>query len=259
MFNEQRYSETRFCVYTHTRPDTNVVFYAGIGVISRPYSKHRRNKHWNGIVAKNNGDFIVTMVCEDMPWNLCCAFERALIKVYGRIDKGTGTLCNQTDGGDGTIGVILTDEARKRKSQACMGRIQTAETRAKISKSNSGRPRSPELRQRLSLANMGNSLSAESRKLISNKLKGTVRTSEEKAKTKITKLRQRDYVIEQVSVVDGAVINRFLTGVVAENNTGVARSQICICLSGKKPTAGGFFWRKSYDLSDFEQLLAIAV
>lgn len=53
------------------------------------------------------------------------AIERRLIKWYGRKDKGTGILRNLTDGGDGTAGVIRSQEHKKAISKAITGRNPT--------------------------------------------------------------------------------------------------------------------------------------
>lgn len=45
------------------------------------------------------------------------ALERRLIRVWGRIDNGTGILRNKTDGGDGVSGMIWTTSLRKKVSE----------------------------------------------------------------------------------------------------------------------------------------------
>ena len=77
--------------------------------------------------------------------------EIELIKKYGRADKKLGTLCNWTDGGEGTTGykhnqktLKLFSEQRKNKKQTekqyhanCSRKISD-ETKAKISKATKG-------------------------------------------------------------------------------------------------------------------------
>lgn len=44
--------------------------------------------------------------------------ERFLIKIIGREDKQLGPLTNLTDGGDGAIGRLRTEEERKRTGRS---------------------------------------------------------------------------------------------------------------------------------------------
>ncbi|MBL0255829.1 MAG: hypothetical protein IPQ27_13155 [Chitinophagaceae bacterium] len=59
-----------FYIYRHIRPDTNEVFYIGKGnnIASSNYKrkdwKFKRNKIWNDIVKKNNGEFISQVIFE---------------------------------------------------------------------------------------------------------------------------------------------------------------------------------------------------
>ena len=45
--------------------------------------------------------------------------EKEFIKIYGRVDLKTGSLCNLTDGGEGIMGVSL--ESRKKISESRLG------------------------------------------------------------------------------------------------------------------------------------------
>lgn len=47
--------------------------------------------------------------------------ERELIALYGRKDLGTGILCNHTSGGEGIIGQIISEETRRKMSEAKRG------------------------------------------------------------------------------------------------------------------------------------------
>lgn len=128
-------------VYTHTRCDTGDVFYVGIGKDeSRSRSKSRKNKHWFNIINKTK--YIIDIVFDNLSWEDACIKEIELIGKYGRKDLGKGTLCNHTDGGDGTlnhkswnIGKHLSHEHKMKISVSNKGRRCSEETKRKISKS----------------------------------------------------------------------------------------------------------------------------
>ena len=100
-------------LYRHIRLDKNEPFYIGIGSngYRRAYSKRGRNKIWNRIASKTNYD--VEILIDDLEWNEARIKEQEFISLYGRIDKGNGTLCNLTPGGDGTIGVQAWNKGKK--------------------------------------------------------------------------------------------------------------------------------------------------
>lgn len=75
--------------------------------------------------------------------------ERNLISHYGRRDNGTGILANHTDGGEGASGGVISEETRKKISDALKGRkISTGtlgyrhskETKRRMSESATGVP-----------------------------------------------------------------------------------------------------------------------
>jgi hypothetical protein len=91
-------------VYTHTRLDTNEIFYVGIGSdneYSRANTIKNRNVFWYRVVRKV--DFKVDIVEDKLSWEEACIRERVLIKEYGRRDQKSGTLVNLTDGGEGLL------------------------------------------------------------------------------------------------------------------------------------------------------------
>ena len=115
-------------LYRHIRTDKNIPFYIGIGSddkFVRAYNKHRRNQKWFNIVAKT--DYKVDIVFMDISLDEAKEKEIEFIKLYGRSDKGEGTLCNLTDGGEGNRGRIVTDEWRKNKSIEQKGRLKSDE------------------------------------------------------------------------------------------------------------------------------------
>lgn len=124
-------------VYRHIRLDKNEPFYIGIGKsISRAYSKKNRNTHWQNIVK--NTDYEIEILFDNLNWDDACNKEKEFIKIYGRCDLHNGTLCNLTDGGDGTINVKISDERKNKMSlnskgilNAFYGKNHSEETRKK--------------------------------------------------------------------------------------------------------------------------------
>jgi hypothetical protein len=119
-------------VYTHTRLDTNEIFYVGIGTqdnYKRASRSHNRTNYWNNIVKKCG--WKVDIVFDNLTWEEACKIEVELIKKYGRVDLGTGTLVNLTNGGEGTLKRVTTKETRLKMSKARKGRKYTDEHKEK--------------------------------------------------------------------------------------------------------------------------------
>ena len=104
--------EKEFVVYQHRRKDTGKIFYIGIGNKKRPYDKFNRNYHWNNIVKKYGYD--IEIIYELDNWLQACIIEIMLIEKYGRRDLGIGTLVNLTNGGDGCIGRLCSEETKEK-------------------------------------------------------------------------------------------------------------------------------------------------
>jgi hypothetical protein len=149
-------------VYRHIRNDNNEVFYIGIAKLeSRPYSKFSRNAFWKNITAKTS--YKVEIIARPNTWEHCCELEKLLISEYGRTDLGNGTLVNLTNGGEGIVGNVISEETRKKMSIANKGRKLAEETKIKIGKAQIGRTPSKETKAKLSLAKKGKPLSNEHR------------------------------------------------------------------------------------------------
>jgi hypothetical protein len=112
-------------VYRHIRLDKNEPFYIGIGSdvnYNRAYEikKNRRNIVWSRITSKSKIE--VEIMLDGLTWFEACEKEIEFIKLYGRLDLGNGILANLTDGGDGTLGVIVSKETRKKSSERFSGK-----------------------------------------------------------------------------------------------------------------------------------------
>jgi hypothetical protein len=149
-------------VYRHRRLDNNEIFYIGIGKNRlRAFSKKYRNKFWNNIINKT--DYSVEILYSNVCWEDAKELEIFLISLYGRRDIETGILCNLTDGGEGTLGIIrvVSDENKKKQRERMLGNkhllghVHSNETRKKISESNKGRKMSESNKEILRLISKG--------------------------------------------------------------------------------------------------------
>lgn len=94
-----------YYTYVYRDPTTHIPRYVGKGSKRRAFkhlkstSTNKTLKGWINNLKKNNLDpdiEIIYALNEDHSFFL----ETCLIKIFGRIDKNTGTLFNHTDGGD---------------------------------------------------------------------------------------------------------------------------------------------------------------
>ena len=124
-------------VYRHIRFDKNEPFYIGIGNNNqyRLTEKRGRNTIWKHIINKTK--YQAEILLDELTWEEACEKEKEFIKLYGRIDLGTGSLANMTDGGDGTVGrkYIPSLEHRSNLSKASLGKKMSNEAKEKMSKS----------------------------------------------------------------------------------------------------------------------------
>lgn len=115
-------------VYRHIRLDTQMPFYVGASDkpdIWRSRVKYGKKPLWHEIV--NSVGYEVEIIMDGLTKEQVFEKEREFIKIYGRIDLGTGTLVNITDGGKGMRGWVASEETRKRYSASSTGRKQSLE------------------------------------------------------------------------------------------------------------------------------------
>lgn len=113
-------------IYIHFRKSDGVPFYVGKGT-SRKRDKNlfaracepHKNIHWKNTVAKHGIVINIIMRCQTD--KEAQEQEKRIILEIGRQDLCTGTLVNKTNGGDGICGLIISDELRKKRSEAAKG------------------------------------------------------------------------------------------------------------------------------------------
>lgn len=141
-------------VYQHKRLDTNEIFYIGIGDKEiRASSLCNRNKFWHNIV--NKAGYTVKITHTDICWEEACVIEKYLIAFYGRKDLSTGTLVNMTDGGEGVMNLVWTEDSRKKLSKTKTGTVMSAETREKMSLAKKGKRNSEKHNENIRKARIG--------------------------------------------------------------------------------------------------------
>jgi hypothetical protein len=148
----------QYYVYILYDPFTEKPFYVGKG------SGDRMKSHWlpgtlsqetnmksnkiRQILAKNL-EPIAKQVFISESEEECFTKEIELITLYGRRDNKTGILCNMTDGGRGTPGVLVSESKREKSRIQNTGKVVTENTREKLRISSTGRVKSPETIQKL--------------------------------------------------------------------------------------------------------------
>jgi len=148
-------------VYRHIRLDKYEPFYIGIGTkdsikkwksnYKRSYDKKYRNDLWKKIYNKTS--YKIEILIESNDYEFIKEKEKYFIKLYGRKDLGTGTLCNLTDGGEGGLNCLKTEEIKLKISNKLKGRkvpIETLMKRVKGIKKNKDSPGYKRLKDKLS-------------------------------------------------------------------------------------------------------------
>ncbi len=217
-------------VYRHIRLDKNEPFYIGIGETKYRHKAvgARRNIIWNRIVSKT--DYDVEVLIDDITWDEACKKEKEFIKLYGRLDNGSGTLANMTDGGEGVVGVVVTEEMREKMRASRMGRIISDVTKQRIRASHLGVPHSDERRKNISNATKGRAANNRGCKMPKSQYESLLRRSE------IIQRRVGKYGL------DGNFIYEYKSAILAAKQNNLNQGNITNACN-KKIGYGGYSWR----------------
>jgi len=256
-------------VYRHIRLDKNEPFYIGISCDAYPNrctSHLNRNKYWHNVVNKT--PIRVEILFDDISYEEAKEKEKEFISLYGRIDLGLRTLVNMTNGGEGSLGIVFSEESKKKIGAGNKGRKCTEETKLKISLARKGFKHTEEVKRKIGDFKKGKKLpprkplSQEERQKMSINRTGRkynvtyVITEEHRQKLrdgalgkkmsdacKLKMSENRSIPIIQYSK-DGIFIKEWKSARLAalelfETNHS---SNIVRCLKGQKPLAYGFKW-----------------
>jgi hypothetical protein len=141
-----------FYSYLYRDPITNIPRYAGKGQEKRAWCHLKKRcdnktlKGWLKNLKEQNLQPIIEVI-PALDEDHALFLEECFIKIFGRIDKGTGTLFNHTDGGEGVSGYRHTLESKEKIRKTSIDRKYP--------------PMSKEQKEYLSKINMGKKLSEE--------------------------------------------------------------------------------------------------
>jgi len=193
---------SKYYIYRHIRTDTNMPFYIGKGVAKNGYGCRLtdfkgRSKLWKKIYAKCNEEILVEVIYESDSHEKIVEKETEFIFMYGRIDLGTGTLANLTDGGEGVVGRIASRETiEKFKKTVKTSRTwepHSEETKRRMSESHKRYfiENKEKLQKKFSERAKRNWLNPTYRETITEAIRVRMNSPEVKAKVK-PKLEKRD-------------------------------------------------------------------
>ena len=128
-----------FYVYLHLRESDGNPFYVGKGRSYRAYKFSGRSQYWNRVKEKHG--CLVKILFNNLTEDLAFELEKEIIST---LRKDGYSLCNLTDGGEGSFGYIVSEETRHKISKIHKGRKKKPESIAKQAESRKGCKPSPE-------------------------------------------------------------------------------------------------------------------
>jgi group I intron endonuclease len=180
---------------------------------------------------------------------------------------------NESLGGGGSSGIIVSVETRKKISEANMGRVFSAESKQKISQSHIGIRPSEKTKQKLRELNTGDnnptsvllsSAVADIKVALTSGITATSLAKQYKVKLyiiqdiklvrtyknvlpelnlQLLQAVRKPTVILQLDKQTGEVINEYFSQGEASRQTGIQQSNINKVCKGQASTAGGFGWK----------------
>lgn len=117
-----------YYTYLHRRASDGQPFYVGKGMGSRAWSAQNRNQHWTRTRAKHG---VTVEVLAHWPTE-AEAFEHEKFLIWCFRDMGC-KLVNQTGGGEGSSGRVVSDATKQKISDAVAPKLRSPKARAAAS------------------------------------------------------------------------------------------------------------------------------
>lgn len=207
--------------------------------------EHNHRAHWINSLLGNGLTPIMTIIDEaDIDnWQQC---EIKWIAHY----RGVGCkLVNSTDGGEGSRGVIQSEEARKKTSERMKGVPKSDDHRRKLSESQKNKPpANEETRKRMSeSASRRPPVTEKTRRKKSESMSGEKNPNYGKPRSEDTRYKISDSLKKPVLQYDkfGYFIRQWDGVVDASKSLSIDQANISACCLGVRgcKSAGGFIWR----------------
>lgn len=200
-------------VYQHIRLDTNKIFYVGISKskkYNRAYLKVKRNSYWTNIINKT--EYKVEIIKDNISWEEACIIEKELIAKYGRKDNNTGILANMTDGGEGKVNVVYTEQQKEKLKNQFKNLERTDNWKNNIKLAKIGTKHSEETKKKISQSNKG--------KHINNHLKETA-------------IKRRKFTDDEILFIKECVKNKTKTRKELMLKFNLTEQRICDIIKGR--------------------------
>ena len=224
-----------FYVYHYCDPESGTPFYVGKGKGRRAYvhlTACKRPKHccYDAFFYKKLRKMLskgieptIEIIQRFSKSEEALKFEVSDIKRIGRRNLGLGPLTNLTDGGEGSLGYVISNETKQKISNALLGRVISKETRQKMGDFQRGKKYSEETRRKMSEASRGRQHTKETRRKIGEALHKPISCFDSLGN-----------FIEYFDAVKDVV------------RSGFTPCGVSSCLTGRYKTHKGLFWRYSH-------------
>lgn len=241
-----RSKDKTYTVYFHTNIDNNKVY---VGITSQKITSRWGKNGKKYLEKKKDGDFVQpkfarailkygwegfthTIFAEGLSCDEACLMEMTLIELYDSAENGY----NITKGGEGTIGVVISEEECKKRSERFKGRRMSPDTEFKA-----GHSFTPEMLQKMSEAKKGKPSWNKGLKGFGAGEKNAMKRPEVRAKFKGAKNASARKVIQLD--MDGNFIKEwdYMTQVQEELSFNVAN--LTACCRGRIKSAYGYKWK----------------
>jgi len=222
-------------VYRHIRNDKNEPFYIGIGsdlTYKRANEKTRRNNIWKSIINKTN--YNIEILFDNISINESKLKEIEFIKLYGRIDLGTGSLTNMTSGGDGINDRVFTEEYRRKLSEAAKKRLPQPQLQLIIEYRKTKFKFTKEIREKLSKASKGRKLKE------SQIIKLKERVGEKNPMFGIKGKLNSNYLGDIIAFKNGIKFGQYEGVHDCARELNISATKISACLNGRRNMTGGY-------------------